>query len=57
MAVQATIIHMDYNNRLVVKGRRNGGSSNKWNQLDFRSCVVKGRRNGGSSNRDVAGGE
>ena len=54
MAVQATIDFPHFGFCKVVKGRRNGGSSNTVFMKDCHFCVVKGRRNGGSSNYTTA---
>ena len=53
MAVQATGVQIRSARTHVVKGRRNGGSSNIVEFIRRVTTVVKGRRNGGSSNTDV----
>ncbi len=50
MVVQATRPVRFDNSILVVKGHRNGGSSNEKEMEDLVKLVVKGHRNGGSSN-------
>ena len=50
MVVQATGNDGGRGIRIVVKGHRNGGSSNQYGLGESVSNVVKGHRNGGSSN-------
>ncbi len=53
MVVQATKGTAVGTSAGVVKGHRNGGSSNQSPTLVAESFVVKGHRNGGSSNTFV----
>ncbi len=54
MVVQATYYAFLPENALVVKGHRNGGSSNEIALTMLVRLVVKGHRNGGSSNFSLA---